>query len=267
MLKILYLEDDENDALLLRYLLDAMDPTGYDLCTVSSQQQALATLAHGYFDLVISDYRLPQSDGCFADSFVRTVVGSNDYIPVILLTTEIGGIDPETRALIDKGRIDLLSKDELNPPTLQRVFNRILAERFSVLLLDDDEDYHQLVEKYLEFSSYKFEIVHAFREFDAINALDRRVFDLLLIDWDIGGNTALSLVRKLVQENPHGRIVLLTESSMDDLTEEIFDLHASGRIAYLGKADIDLNSFADTVLSLLFQAKNERPPGQAFGNA
>src|SRR5687768_9126440 len=83
---ILHLEDDPNDAALVRFHLRAKK---FD-CTITWVQTEAAfqsALAAGGVDLVLSDYRMPQYDGDQALRFVRT---RYPHLPFIMLTGELG---------------------------------------------------------------------------------------------------------------------------------------------------------------------------------
>jgi len=69
-LKVLIVEDSEDDALLLVLQLKQ---AGYDLfyTRVASQQQMASALEKDYWDLVISDYSLPGFSGIDALKMVK----------------------------------------------------------------------------------------------------------------------------------------------------------------------------------------------------
>ncbi|WP_051071645.1 sigma 54-interacting transcriptional regulator [Azoarcus sp. KH32C] len=78
--RILLIDDDPG---LLRLLSKRLREHGYEIDTAASAEEALARLATERFDLVISDVRLPGSDGLVLFSEIRR---SFPALPVILLT-------------------------------------------------------------------------------------------------------------------------------------------------------------------------------------
>jgi len=85
-LHVLHLEDDPNDATLVRSALEA---GGIDCATtrVQNRDDFVAALEHGGFDLVLSDFSLPTFDGLSAAEIVRAKWPA---IPLILVSGTLG---------------------------------------------------------------------------------------------------------------------------------------------------------------------------------
>jgi len=120
LLRIIHLEDDQNDADLVRAELEE----GGFLCEVSrveTQTDFLAALKNGSFDLILADYRLPSYDGSSALEIVKRKCPD---IPFIFVSGTMG----EELAIetIKNGATDYVLKHRL--PRLVPVVQRALKE-------------------------------------------------------------------------------------------------------------------------------------------
>jgi CheY-like chemotaxis protein len=107
-LRILHLEDDESDgALVDRALHKAGLPS--TTTRVATGAAFLEALGSGSFDLILSDFSLPDFDGLKALAAVR---GQNTDVPFIFVSGTIG----EERAVeaLRHGATDYILKDRLS---------------------------------------------------------------------------------------------------------------------------------------------------------
>lgn len=106
-LKIIHLDDDLNDAELARLALEA-DGIDCELVVVRDQEEFIAALEAGGFDLVLSDYTLPAFDGLTALQMTRERYPN---IPFIFLS----GVMGEERAVdsLKSGATDYVLKGRL----------------------------------------------------------------------------------------------------------------------------------------------------------
>lgn len=82
MLKILIAEDDRELRQLFSHVLTK---NGYSVTGVSDGQDALDTLLHEYYDLIISDIMMPRMDGY---EFVRLLRESGNTTPMMMITAK-----------------------------------------------------------------------------------------------------------------------------------------------------------------------------------
>jgi len=121
---ILHLEDDSNDAELIRFHLRSKQ---FDcaITWVKSPHEFRRALESGMFDLVLSDYRMPGFSGEDALRLVRT---DHNHLPFIMLTGELG----EDRAIetIKRGATDYVLKGNLARlvPSIERALREARAE-------------------------------------------------------------------------------------------------------------------------------------------
>ena len=85
-LRLLHLEDDPRDAELIESLLE-QEGLACDLVRVKSQAEFEQAVVQGDFDLILSDFSLPQYDGLAALALVRKL---RPHIPFILVSGTVG---------------------------------------------------------------------------------------------------------------------------------------------------------------------------------
>src|SRR4051812_39294327 len=81
--RVLLVEDDEDDYLLTRDLLAEIPGPGFDLDWMTDFDDALAAIGRDRHDVALIDYRLAGRDGL---ELVRAAIGRGCTAPLILLT-------------------------------------------------------------------------------------------------------------------------------------------------------------------------------------
>jgi two-component system cell cycle sensor histidine kinase/response regulator CckA len=130
-LHILHLEDDPNDALLVKSALESAGITCRTTC-VQCRDDFVAALEGGGIDLILSDFSLPMFDGIAA---VQTVRAGWPDLPFILVSGSLG----EQRAIdsLKSGATDyVLKKDLFRLATAVRRAMREVEERAERLRLE-----------------------------------------------------------------------------------------------------------------------------------
>jgi DNA-binding NarL/FixJ family response regulator len=112
-IKILLVEDNLGDALLIREMLKEADDTHFEVIHSTVLNEALKYLLQNDFDVILLDLYLPDSIGI--DSF-RKMYNNAPDIPIIVLT----GIIEEKYAAstIKRGAHDYLIKGEIDAKSL-----------------------------------------------------------------------------------------------------------------------------------------------------
>ena len=123
MIKVLLVEDNPNDVVLLRRLFRAMPPGQHDLTHHCCMRDATRHLATEAVDIVLLDLGLPDANGLDA---VRQMLAAAPHIPVVVMT---GQNNPKlaTQAL-RAGAEDFLVKGEFEPVVVLRAL-RYAIER------------------------------------------------------------------------------------------------------------------------------------------
>ncbi|MEX1258243.1 MAG: ATP-binding protein [Gemmatimonadota bacterium] len=134
-IRVLLVEDDEEDYLLTRDLLARVPEGNYRLEWARSFQEGIAQLEERTFDVCLLDFRLGARDGL---DFLGEATARHIHVPVMVLT---GSRDPELdRALMNAGAAEFLEKGRLDPQLLERTIRYAIrqwrAERAQRLLAD-----------------------------------------------------------------------------------------------------------------------------------
>src|SRR5688572_23342333 len=114
-IRVLLVEDDEDDFLVTRDALRSIGPGRMVLEWVETGEQALTELESGRHDVCLLDYRLGAITGVELLEQVRQRGWSG---PVILLTGMEG--DEVDQQALEAGAADFLVKSQLTPSSLER---------------------------------------------------------------------------------------------------------------------------------------------------
>lgn len=127
LIKILLIEDDQDDFILTRDLLAEVDGGGYHLDWVRTYQEGLKQIETDRHDLYLIDYRLGADDGL---QLLREAVQAGSQAPIIMLT---GQADRDIdMAAMQAGAADYLVKGRLDGQLLERSI-RYALERSRLL--------------------------------------------------------------------------------------------------------------------------------------
>ena len=88
-LRILSVEDDPNDAELIRDLLETED-IACEITRVDTQPEFKARLERGELDLILADYTLPSFDGISA---LKLALATCPQIPFIFVSGTLGEVE------------------------------------------------------------------------------------------------------------------------------------------------------------------------------
>ncbi len=118
-LKLLLIEDDEDDYLLLKGMMSDVLPSRYEIDWISNYSQSLEVACNGNktseYDVCLIDYRL--GDGTGLD-LINALIEHGFQAPMILLTGQ-GSYEVDLEAM-KHGISDYLDKSELTPRLLER---------------------------------------------------------------------------------------------------------------------------------------------------
>lgn len=125
-LRVLLVDDDEDDYVLIRELLSEMD--GLALEWADGHGEALKALSEGSYDVCLVDYRLGRRSGL---ELMREAARRGHKAPMILLTGR-GDRDVDLEAM-RAGASDYLLKGEIDAPTLERSIRYAFARAYRSL--------------------------------------------------------------------------------------------------------------------------------------
>ncbi|HYH08219.1 MAG TPA: EAL domain-containing protein [Thermoanaerobaculia bacterium] len=137
--RLLLVEDDEDDYVLTRELLADAKRTRFNVEWIATFDEAQHALANGNHDVCLIDYRLGQHDGLELLRYARDLgIGA----PMILLTGQGGGdIDLEA---MRAGAADYLVKGTIDAPLLERAIHYALEQSRTLRALRESEERYAL---------------------------------------------------------------------------------------------------------------------------
>ncbi len=123
--KLLLVEDDEEDYILTRKLLEEARPGSFEIKWVRNSKQALLHLDDAEnWDAILVDYALERQNGL---DFLKQAVQCGCTIPIIFLTGQVSyRLDVEAMRL---GAYDFLNKSQLNSILLERTIRYAIERR------------------------------------------------------------------------------------------------------------------------------------------
>ena len=137
--RLLLVEDDEDDYVLTRALLADAKRTTFEIEWVSTFEEAVETLANGTYDVCLIDYRLGEHDGL---ELLRYAQSIRVPAPIILLTGQ-GGSDIDLEAM-RAGAADYLVKGTIDAALLERSIGYSLEQSRMLRALRESEERYAL---------------------------------------------------------------------------------------------------------------------------
>ncbi len=142
-IKVLLIEDDEDDALLTKEYLAEVQNFHFDVTWESDINRARQEMISAKYDIFLIDYRLGSENGL---DLIRYILGKKVLTPSIILTGQ-----NELKVDIDAsiyGASDYLIKTELNSSILERSIRYALSQTRVIKALDEKEKkYRTLFER------------------------------------------------------------------------------------------------------------------------
>jgi len=138
-IRVLLVEDDEDDYVLTRDLLADSRRTRFSLDWVSSFDEALGAIANGQHDVYLVDYRLGEHDGL---EVLREARIAGCMRPIILLTGQ--GDGEVDIAAMKAGAADYLVKGQIDAQILERSIRYSLEQNRTLEALRESEERYAL---------------------------------------------------------------------------------------------------------------------------
>ena len=124
LLKVLLVEDDEDDFISLRALISDISSATFHLQWVDTYEAGAQRIFSAEHDVCLLDYRLGARDGL---ELLREAAGAGIQMPIILLTGQ-GGYDVDIKAL-EAGAADYLAKGQITADLLERSIRYSIARK------------------------------------------------------------------------------------------------------------------------------------------
>ncbi|MDR3554039.1 MAG: PAS domain S-box protein [Syntrophobacteraceae bacterium] len=129
-LKVLLIEDDEDDYIIFRDMLSQIGSAKFLLQWANTYDSGLREICRANHDVYLLDYRLDKGDGL---ELLREATARGGEIPIILLTGH-EGYDVDIQAM-SAGASDYLVKGHITPNTLERAIRYSVAQKRAELEL------------------------------------------------------------------------------------------------------------------------------------
>ena len=273
-LRILMVEDDEEDFLLTGRLLKNSERTTFEVTWVRTAAAALRELGRAY-DACLVDYRLGADSGL---QLIEAAIAAGYRGPLILLTGR-GDHDVDVTAM-KAGAADYLVKDELTSQLLERVIRHAVEREAADLALRQSEDHLRQSQKMEAVGSLAGGVAHDFNNLlsiilsyselcaDALTSDDPMRADLAQISE--AGLRAAGLTRQLLafshQQVLEPRILDLNDvfSKMEPMLRRLIgedvDL-VSLPARHLCRVKADPGQVEQVIMNLVINARDAMPRG------
>jgi diguanylate cyclase (GGDEF)-like protein/PAS domain S-box-containing protein len=203
--RVLLIEDDEDDYLITRDLLEAQKRVAFELDWCSGYDDALREIQAHRHDAYLIDYRLGQRNGL---DLVREGFGSGPRAPVILITGQDDyEIDLEANAL---GVADYVTKQTLSSNGLERAIRYAISHSGALTDLARSQERYALATRAANDGIWDWDLDHdqiyLSHRWCAILGLDEPVDDGSPERWfDLVHVDDLSQLRSAIESHLEGR--------------------------------------------------------------
>ena len=173
--RILLVEDDEDDYLILRdFLMDLSGEVKFELDWVANYQAGLTQIQRANHDVYLVDHYLGESSGL---ELLREAIQAGCQEPIIMIT---GQSAPEIdHAALQAGATDYLEKSQITAQLLERSI-RYAMERNRLL-----KKIHELAVRDALTGLYNRRELHRFLDYELLKCKRyKRQFSILLVDID-----------------------------------------------------------------------------------
>ena len=133
-IRVLLVEDDEDDYTLVRDVLSEVSHVDYDIHWVSDYEEALKAIETPGHDVCLLDYRLGERNGI---DLLYEAIGREYRVPIIFLTGQ-GDLEVDMEAM-KAGAADFLAKGEISGPLLDRSIRYSIEQRKILEILRESE--------------------------------------------------------------------------------------------------------------------------------
>ncbi|MCE5270105.1 response regulator [bacterium] len=248
--KVLIVDDNpaNREILFLQAASWGMSPVA-----VSSGREALELIqGRDQFDIIVLDMQMPEMDGVEVSEKIRDLACGGS-VPLVMLTSSSEAISPEDRKRFREVLLKPVKASRLYE-TFQRAFcpegtifvSSNTEERASqydpqmgtrhplrILLTEDNKSNQKLALAMLDRLGYKADV--ASNGLEAVEALKRQLYDLVLMDVQMPEMDGLEATRQIRQHFPPDRQPRIVAMTADALDKDRKECLAAGMDDYVSK--------------------------------
>ena len=217
--KVLIVEDDPDVAKLIQLHLDG---NGRETMIAQRGDKALQAAQRERPDLITLDVLLPDADGFAILEELKSNPATQD-IPVVVIS-----VLPDREKSLQLGAVDYVAKP-IDERQLLRAVRRVLVQRGTVLVVDDEEDNLALMRESLRTNGFGVRTTPQGQR--ALRVAHEVQLALILLDLKLGGEGGQAILRQL-KSNPETQaipVIVMTGSISidDDRRQKMLDLGAA----------------------------------------
>lgn len=263
MIKVLYVEDDAEDVLLVREYLKNCDGEMFYLESARSVRNAEMCLRVQQYDVILVDYLLGNRSNNVtgtAQQLLQKLCDRKVPTPVIILTGfQRDMLDLQTLSLVSSGRATYLSKAEMTEETLIAGIDEVLGRQVSALFLGAQESDRDMVREAITLvSPFPVRVDCASSPAEAEGQARDQRYQYLFVDSDCDCERPIShgvnLMHRLLSERTADSGILISGNLKERMDFRVHRLIASGRLSVVARSHLGL----PTLVQVLLQTRNRR---------
>jgi len=221
-LKILIVDDDQDFA---ESLGEVLDNKNHDVTVCFGPHQGLEIFRTQNFDIAFLDVKMPKMNGVELFLEMKSI---QPCAKIVLMTGY------SMQSLLDQARendiFGIISKP-LNMEVISNYLDKAKNEGI-VLMVDDDDDFSESIQEVLENKSYCVEIARTGEE--AINILERKGFNLLLLDLRLPKMNGFQVMKK-IRANDKSLPTIIISAYRNEFEEELNLISTDNQVTYMNK--------------------------------
>ena len=122
-LKVLLVEDNPTDALIVKKRLQKDSSFEYEIDNVASGEEAISSVEKAAYDIILLDYNLPKKSGL---ETLQDVKAKDTEIQIVMITGQ--GDEAVAARLIKEGALDYLPKREGYEDSVPLMIRKTMTE-------------------------------------------------------------------------------------------------------------------------------------------
>lgn len=247
----------EDSSTMRKILLKILNGLGHvDVCEAADGVQALKRLSEDEFDLLITDWDMPNMSGL---QLIKEVRANPDTVDVPIIVSTSRSSQDEVVEAMGAGANDFISKP-FNDVELQAKIESVLKS-VNVLIAEDSTSMMGVLKKMLEDMGYS-NVYEANDGAKAWEILCEGRFDLLITDWNMPNMSGLELVEHVRADHSMVDMPIIMSTSRTN-HQDVIEAMKSGVTNYISKP-FRPNQLRDKIAQVMRGQANRKIKKQLF---